>query len=94
MLAHIGNLICVGDDHLFCLLRTEEFKFCQHLLRSTKIQRCLFVRIGEAFSCHDDPSVDLILRVDKMHITGGNNRLVELFPQSDDLSYIFPKIFL
>ena len=37
--------------------------------------------VGKAFACHNDPTVDLILRIQKMDITGSYHRLSQLFTQ-------------
>ena len=82
---HIRNLIRVSDDYLFCFIASEIFKFRQHFLGSPKIQRRLIVRVLEALSGHDNPAVDLVLRVQEMHVAGGHHRLMELLSQGHDL---------
>ena len=78
---HLRDLHRILDDNLSCLCRPQIFEFFQHLIRGPKIQRRLIVRITKALSCHDNPSVNLVLRVQKMHITGCHNRFMELLPQ-------------
>ena len=77
---HIG----IVDYNLMSLGRSQIFEFLQHLFRSTKIQRCLFVRISESLSRHNNPPVYLILRIQEMHITGSHYRLPKLLAQTDN----------
>ena len=93
-LNHIRDLIRICNNNLFRLFTSQIGKFLQHFLRGTQIQRCLIIRIRKAISSHDNPSVNLILRVHKMHVTGGNHRLFKLFSQFHDPSVQIPKIFL
>ena len=83
-LDHISNLIGVCNNYFFCFLASEISKFFQHFLGGTQIQRCLFICIREAASCHDDPSVNFILRVHEMHVAGCHYRLLKLFTQLHD----------
>ncbi len=46
---HIRDLIRVCDDNLFRFLRSQIFKFFQHLFCGPQIQRCLIIRIAESF---------------------------------------------
>ena len=91
---HIRDFIRVCDDNLFRFLRTQIFKFLQHLFCGPQIQRCLIIRIAESLSGHDDSPVDFILGINKMYITGGNHRFFKLFSQFHDPSVQIPKIFL
>ena len=80
----VGNLIGIGDHHFPCLVTAKVFKLLQHFLCCPKIQRRLVISIIKALSCHDDPPVDLILRIQEMDITGCHHRLVELFSKCYD----------
>ena len=84
MLAHIGNLICVGDDHLFCFFAAQIHKFRQHFFSRAEIKRRLIVRILEALAGHDDAPIDLILRVHEVHIAGSDHRFAVFVAQSHD----------
>ena len=94
LLNHIRDPVGVGDDHLLGLLAAQIGKFLQHFLRCVEKQGRLQIRVVKAFSRHDDPSVDLVRRVQKMHIAGGNHRLIKHFPQLYDLPVDFPQIVL
>ena len=85
LLDHIRDLVGIGDNHFFRLLTSKIGKFLQHLLRCTEIKRCLVICIGKAVSGHNDTSVNLILRIHKMHITGCNHRFLKLLSKLDDL---------
>ena len=84
-LTHSGDFSRIGDHHLLSLVASQVFKFPQHLLGGAKIERCLVIAVLEALSSHDNPAVDLILRVEKMHVAGGADRLVEPLSQLHDL---------
>ena len=90
LLDHIRDLVGIGNDHFFCFFTSQIGKFLQHFLRCTKVKRCLVICIGKSVSCHDNPAVNLILRIHEMHIAGGNYRLFELFAKFYDLPvYLF-----
>ena len=76
-LTHISDHAGVGDDNLLRLVRSQIIKFLQHFLRGPQIQRGLLIRIREALSRHQDPPVYLVLRVQKMHVTGGADRFAK-----------------
>ena len=80
----IGDLICIRDHDFLRLLRSEIRKFFQHLLRCPKIQRRLAVRIRKSFSGHNDPSINLTVRIHKMHITGCDNWLLKFLSKLYD----------
>ena len=80
----VCNLIGIGNHHLFRLVTAKVGKFLQHLLCGSKIKRSLLVRIRKALARHNDPAVNLILRVKKMNVAGGNHRLAEFLTQSND----------
>ncbi len=92
-LDHIRDQVGVGDDHLLGLIASQIGELQKHLLRRPKIQRRLVIRIRESLSRHDDAAVDLILRIQEMHVTGSRHRLVELFPQPHDLPVDLHDIF-
>ena len=85
LLDHIRDLVGIGDNHFFRLLTSKIGKFLKHLLCCTQIKRCLVICIGKTISGHDDTSVNLILRIHKMHITGCNNRFFKLLTQFNNL---------
>ena len=90
----VCDFVGVGNHHFLRFFPSQILKFCQHLLGGAQIQRRLFIGILKTFSRHDDPSVNLVLRVEKMHITGGNHRFLELFSQLHNLPVKVLNIFL
>ena len=94
LLYHIRNLIGVGNDDFFCLFSSQISKFLQHFLCSPQIQRRLLVCIVKAFSCHNDPPVYLVLRIQEVNVTGSYHRLVKGLSQLHDLPVDLLKIFL
>ena len=74
----VRNPSGVGDHHLLRLVRSQILELRQHLLRGPKVEGRLVVRILEALAGHDNPAVDLVLRVQKMNVAGGADRLVKL----------------
>ena len=83
-LHHIGDLLRVGDNHLFRFLAAQVPELRQHFLRRPKIKWSLIVRIGKAAAGHDDPPVNFILRIQEMNVAGSDHRLLELLAQADD----------
>ena len=94
LLYHIRNLIGVGNDDFFCLFSSQISKFLQHFLCSPQIQRRLLLCIVKAFSCHNDPPVYLVLRIQEVNVTGSYHRLIKGLSQLHDLPVDLLKIFL
>ena len=84
LLTHIGNLIRIGYNNLFCFFASEIRKLLQHFFCRAQIQWCLIVRIFKTFSCHNDPAVHFVLRIKEMHITGCHDRLFKFLSQFYD----------
>ena len=82
---HIRNPVGIGHNHFFCFLSSQVLKLLQHLLCGPKVQRRLQIRISKSLIGHDDPSVYFIFRIQKMHITGGADRLVEFLSHLHNL---------
>ena len=80
----IRDQVGIGDHHLFGLIASQILKFLQHLLRGAQVQRGLILGILKALSCHDDPAVHLVRRIQKMHVTGCHHRLAILLSQLHD----------
>ena len=83
---HIRNPVRVGNDHFFRLIAAEIGKLLKHLFRRPEIERRLIVRIRKMLSGHDDSPVDLIARIQKMHVAGCHHRFVKLLAQLYDLT--------
>ena len=89
---HIRNEVCIRNDNFFCLFFTQIVKFLQHFFCGTEIQRRLIIGIRKAFCCHNDTTECRVLRIDKMHVTGADNRLVMLICQRHDTFVDFDNI--
>ncbi len=84
LLDHVTDPAGVVDDDLPGFFLTQIGKFSQHLLCGPKVQRRLVIGIRKLLSLHDDPTVDLILRIHEMHIAGRDDGLVELLAKLYD----------
>ena len=94
LLHHIRDLIGIGNDDLLCLLPPQIGKLRQHLLCGPKVERRLVICIVKAFSCHDDPAVNLVFRIQEMHVTGGYYRLIKCLTQFYNFFVDLLEIFL
>ena len=84
ILAHIGNFVGIGDDHLIRLFLAQPLKLLEHFGGGTEIQRRLLVGVPELLCRLQNLAVLAVVRIDKMHVTGGANRLVQLLAELDD----------
>ena len=89
LLTHAGDFYRIGNHHLPGLLLPQILKFLQHLLRGAQIQGRLLVRVLKSLSGHNNPAVNLILRIQEMDVAGSHHRLVVLFSQPDDGAVVF-----
>ena len=80
----IRNGARVGHDHLVGLFLAEILKFTEHLVRCAEVDGQRRVRVGEFLGGQQDMAVDLVLRLLKMHVAGGDNPLAQLFAEPDD----------
>ena len=80
-LAHGGNPSGVGDHDLLRLVASQVLKLAEHFLCRAEIERRLIVAVLKALSCHDNPPVNLVLRIQKMHVAGGADRFVKPLSQ-------------
>ena len=80
----IRNGARVGHDHLVGLFLAEILKFTEHLVRCAEVDGQRRVRVGEFLGGQQDMAVDLILRLLKMHIAGGDDPLAQLLAEPDD----------
>ncbi len=78
---HIRNHIGVFHHDLICFVTSQIVKLLQHFFRGVQKQRGLVIRILEPSSRHDNPSINLVLRIQKMHVAGSHHRLPELLSQ-------------
>ena len=63
VLNHICDLIGICNHHLLCLVAAQVFELREHLFRSPQVQRRLVICILKSFPRHNNPAVDLILRI-------------------------------
>ena len=59
----VRNPVGVGDHYLLRLLSSQIGKFLQHLLCGAQVKRGLIVCIRKMLARHDNPPIDLILRL-------------------------------
>ena len=91
---HICNQICIFDDNFLCLFASKILKLFKHLFGCPKKQRCLFICILKSLSRHNNTAVNLIIWIQKMHITGCNDRFVKLFTQTNNFLVNFNQIII
>ena len=84
LLHQIGNMARVVDDHLMRLLLPQIAEFLQHLVGGLEIDGQRGVGIGEFLAGQQNVTVDLVLRLQKMHIPGGTDGLAQRLAQADD----------
>ena len=75
----------IGDDNLLALRISQIGKFLHHLIRRLQIQRCRLLLLIHAHAVLNDGAVDLVLRIQKMHISGSDNGLSVLLSEADNL---------
>ena len=94
LLHHVGDFAGVVDDHLVGLLWPQIGEFLQHFIGSLEVdgQRC--VGIGKFLAGQQDVTVNLVLRLLKMHVAGGAYRLAQLLAQPDDGAVEVPQFLL
>ena len=83
---HIRDQIGVGDHDFLRLVVAQILKLLQHLLRGAQVERRLVVRILVLSRGHDDPAVNLVLRIQKMHVAGSHHRFMERLADLHDFS--------
>ena len=91
---HSGDLAGVLYYHLVGLFLGQIVELRQHILRGAEEQRRLIVGILKAVARLQYGAVDRILRLGKVHVTGGNDRLVQILAQLDDGAVEFLDPFL
>ena len=92
-IAHIGDEVRVLDNDLVRRLLPKIGKLPEHLVRRAQVEGQGLVRVVKALGRQQDVAEDLILRVEEMDVTGGNDGLAQLFPQADDGAVEFPQLF-
>ncbi len=99
----IGDPAGVRHHHLVGLFLPQIAELLQHLIGGLEIQRQRCVDIRQLFvffrvvllhhiSGEQDAAVDLVLRIQEMHVTCGAYRLAQLLAQADDGAVIVPQL--
>ena len=78
---HIRDPFRIINYDLLRLVRLQIRKFREHLLRIPKIEGGIALLLFEAPPRHDDPPVDIVLRLDIVAVTGRAYRLSKLLPE-------------
>ena len=94
LLAHIGDEAGIIDDHFLRLFRAEVGKLLQHLIGGLEVDGQGFIGIGELLAGQQHMAVDLVLRLLKMDVAGGADRLAQLLAQTDDGAVELPQVLL
>ena len=81
---HRRDLAGVLHHYLVGFFLGQIVELRQHILRGAEEQRRLVVGILEAVARLQHRAVDGILRLGKVHVAGGNDRLVQVLAQLDD----------
>ena len=93
-IALIRDGIWNGYDNLPCLFLSEIGKFIKHLPGGFKVKRRLIFGIGKALGELYYLAVICVLRVKKMHITGGSDGYTKLLAEGDYLAVPIPELLL
>ena len=88
----VTDHIRIGDDHFSGLLTAKIRELFQHLICGMQKQRRLHVGVVKSLITHNNSTIDLILRIQKVHITGSANRLIEFHSQLYDTTVQIPQI--
>ena len=78
ILYHIRDFARVGNYCLISQFLAQIIELRQHLLRGAQVQGRLLVRIRKALALHQDGTIDIVLLVQEMHITGGYQHFAQL----------------
>ena len=81
---HRRDLAGVLHHYLVGFFLGQIVELRQHILRGAEEQRRLVVGIFKAVARLQHSAVSRILRLGKVHVAGGNDRLVQIFAQLDD----------
>ena len=81
---HVGDKTCVGHDRFICLLGSEICKFFKHHIGIAEIKPGRSVGIAEFECMKKYLTIDLVILIKKMYVSGRNIWLVLLFGNGDD----------
>ena len=93
-LAHVGDAVGVGDDHLAGLFLSQIGEFPQHIVRSAEIQGHVLVRVVEALGGQQNVTENLVLGVQEVDVSGGDHRFAQFLAQPDDFPVVLPEVFV
>ena len=80
-LAPVGNHVGIFDHDLICLFCAEIGKLFEHLVGRFEVDRKRLVRVGHLLCRQQDVAVNLVLGVEEVHVSGGNDGLSQLVAQ-------------
>ena len=83
-LTPVDDAVRVVDDDLARLFFAEIREFRHHFVRRPQIQRQRPVGVGHLLGGKQDVAEDLVLRVEEVHVAGGDDGLAELLAEPDD----------
>ena len=93
-IAPTGDQVGVFHHHLIGLLLAQIGELLEHLVGGLEVDGQVLVRVLKALGGQQDVAVDLVLRIQKMHVAGCHHGLAELLPQADDLPVELPQLLL
>ena len=68
-------------------------EFLQHLVSCTKVKGIRLVAVVKALGGQENVTVDFILRIQEMHVSCGDDGLLQGFPQPDNGPVKLPQLF-
>ena len=93
-LAHVGDAVGVGDDHLVGFFLSQIGEFPEHIVRCPEVQGHVLVRVVEALGGQQNVTENLVLWVQEVNVSGGDHRLAQFLAQPDDLPVVLPEVFI
>ena len=84
----------IGHHHLIGLVLPQIGELLQHLVGGLEVDGQRRIGIRELLAGQQHMTVDLVLRLLKMHIAGGADGLPQFLPQPDDGAVILPQFLL
>ena len=94
VLYHLIDFPGIGDHSFIGQFLPQIIKLRQHFLSSTQVQGRLHLRIIKAFALHEDSTVNRVLRIQEMHITGSHQHFPGFLGQLCHLEIDFPQIII
>ena len=91
---HVRDFIGVGNHHFLGTFFSEIGKFFKHLLSSSEIYSGILVCIGKFHPLEKNFTVNLIMLIEKMCVTGSNNRLSKLVSERDQFTVKLAQILV